>query len=97
VIEPRPSAGVSFQNGCTASTVALGNVCLYPRPHRIACSRQPVGILNSQISGSPPRIGVVKDARSPNEQYNLEEAFIYIDGKRYAAKDLLKLVVEKLR
>jgi hypothetical protein len=37
-----------------------------------------------------------KDAHAPKDRYNLEDAFIVIDGKRYNVKDLLKLVVEQL-
>ena len=39
-----------------------------------------------------------KDALSPaGERYNLDGAFIHIEGKRYNVVDLLKLVVEKLQ
>lgn len=37
-----------------------------------------------------------KDARAPPDRYNLQDAFIVIDGKRYNVRDLLKLVVDKL-
>ena len=35
--------------------------------------------------------------RQPNDRYNLENAYIYIDGKRYNVKELLKLVVEQVK
>lgn len=38
-----------------------------------------------------------KDRRAPKDRYNLEDAFINIDGTRYNVKDLLKLVVDKLK
>ena len=50
----------------------------------------------SQVQGAPsPMSEEEKDRTQPNERYNLENAFIYIDGKRYNVRDLLKLVVEK--
>jgi hypothetical protein len=38
-----------------------------------------------------------KDARVSNPPINLENAFIYIDGKRHELSDLMRLVVEKLQ
>lgn len=38
-----------------------------------------------------------KDRTAPKERYNLEDAFINIDGTRHNVKDLLKLVVDKLK
>jgi hypothetical protein len=37
-----------------------------------------------------------KDERAPKDRYNLEDAFIIIDGKRHNVRDLLKLVVDQL-
>jgi hypothetical protein len=37
-----------------------------------------------------------KDAHAQRDRYNLEDAFIIIDGKRHNVRDLLKLVVDKL-
>ena len=38
-----------------------------------------------------------KDARAPNPWLNLENAFVYIDGKHHNVIDLLKLVANKLK
>jgi hypothetical protein len=52
----------------------------------------------NQIKDEPsPTSESDKDRRAPTDRYNLEEAFIYIDGERYDVKELLKLVVEKLK
>lgn len=48
-------------------------------------------------SGQSPVSDEEKDRRQPNDRYNLENAFIYVDGKRYNVKDLLKFVVEQLK
>jgi hypothetical protein len=36
------------------------------------------------------------DSRASNAPINLENAFIFIDGKRWSALELLKLVADKL-
>lgn len=48
-------------------------------------------------TGPSPVSDEEKDRHQPNARYNLENAFIYIDGKRYDVKELLKFVVDKLK
>jgi hypothetical protein len=53
--------------------------------------------MQQQVNEGPSPVSEEeKDRRQPNARYDLENAFIYIDGKRYSVKDLLKLVVDKL-
>ncbi len=52
---------------------------------------------NQVYSVSPPVSEEGKDRYATKDRYNLEDAFIWIDGKRYNVKDLLKLVVDKLK
>lgn len=53
--------------------------------------------MQRQVQGMPsPMSEEEKDKTSPDERYNLENAFIYIDNKRYSVKEFLKLIVDKL-
>jgi hypothetical protein len=52
----------------------------------------------------PPQVGEPKPMSEEQKdyysggghRYNLDDAFVHIDGKRYNVVDLLRLVVEKL-
>ena len=48
----------------------------------------------SPTAPSPVREDV-KDQRAPNGRFNLDNAFIHIDGQRYNLVDLLKSLMEK--
>ncbi len=53
----------------------------------------------------PPQVGEPKPMSEEQKdhysgsghRYNLDDAFVHIDGKRYNVVDLLRLVVEKLK
>jgi hypothetical protein len=53
--------------------------------------------MQRQVADGPlPMTDEQKDAHASNPRINLEEAFIYIDGKRHNVRDLLKLIADKL-
>jgi hypothetical protein len=50
----------------------------------------------SQVQNEPSPVGEdVKDEHAPKDRYNLDDAFIHIDGQRYKLADLLKSLMEK--
>jgi hypothetical protein len=53
--------------------------------------------MQSQVKNRPdPTPQDEIDRRASNAPINLENAFIVIDGKRWSASELLKLVADKL-
>lgn len=54
--------------------------------------------MQTQVKAQPSPVSEEdKDAHAPKDRYNLEDAFIYIDGKRHKVGDLLRLVAENLK